>query len=53
MWSMKALYEAYDMRPTRMYVPEAEMRSKLVLEEGSGRSPFPSSLTCLLLAAYL
>ena len=47
MLRMRALYEAYDMRPTWMCLSE-EVRS-LSLEEGSGRSPFPSSLTSLLL----
>ena len=45
---MKALYEAYDMRPTRMALFDDV--EGLELEEGSGRSPFPSSLTCLLFA---
>jgi hypothetical protein len=47
MLRMRALYEAYDMRPTRMCL-SSDVRS-LSLEEGSGRSPFPSSLTSLLL----
>ena len=50
MWSMKALYEAYGMRPTRMCLP-GDLED-LRLEEGSGRSPFPSSLTCLLLDVF-
>lgn len=41
---MKALYQAYDMRQTRMCLGEA-----LVLKDVRGESPFPSSLTSLLL----
>ena len=47
MWRLKALYETYDMKPTRMTLPEDV--EELMLEEGSGRSPFPSSLTWLRL----
>ena len=46
-WRLKALYEAYGMRPTRMCLP-SEVKG-LSLEAGAGRSPFPSSLTSLLL----
>ena len=47
MLRMRALYEAYDMRPTRMCLLE-ELQS-LSFEESSGRSPFPSSLRSLSL----
>ena len=47
MWRLKALYEAYDMRPTRMAL--SKDMEELELEEGSGRSPFPSTLTDVLL----
>ena len=47
MWRLKALYAAYDLRPTRMALPELVRRA--ALKGGSGRSPFPSSLTSLLL----
>ena len=46
MLRMRALYEVYNLRPTRMCLLE-KLRS-LSLEEGSGRSPFPSSLTSLV-----
>ena len=42
---LRALYETYDMRPTRMCV-HAQM--EVTLEAGNGRSPFPSSVTSLL-----
>ena len=48
MFRLQALYEAYDMRPMRMYL-SFELRI-LSLEEGTDRSPFPSSLTSLVLA---
>jgi hypothetical protein len=48
MLRMRALYEAYDMRPTRMCLPDDV--TSLSLEEGSRRSSFPSSLTSLQFA---
>ena len=48
---LKSLYEAYDLRITRMCVA-ADVQA-LTLEEGTGRSPFPSSLTSLLLGPVL
>jgi len=47
MFCMKALYEKYDMRVTRMCLSGA-IRS-LSIEEGASGSPFPSSLTSLIL----
>jgi hypothetical protein len=51
MLRMRALYEAYDVRPTRMCL-SADVRS-LSLEKSSGRSPFPPSLTSLILGPDL
>ena len=48
MWRLKALCEAYDLRPTRMCLV-GEMR-KVAVERSTGRSPFPSSLSCLSFA---
>ena len=50
MWRLKALCEAYDVRPTRMCVPNEQMK-EMQLGQGSGRSPFPSSLTSLLVGS--
>jgi hypothetical protein len=47
MLRMKALYEAYDVWPTLMCLSRS--LTEVSLEEGSGRSPFPSTLTSLLL----
>ena len=44
---LKALCETYQLRPTRMCLSKA--MKALTWEEGSGESPFPSSLTSLLL----
>lgn len=46
---LKALYEAYDMRPTRM-CQHRDFAEKSRLVAG-GESPFPSSLTSLMLGA--
>ena len=43
---LKALYEKYDMRPTRMCLSEEMQRLAL---DGGGLSPLPTSLTSLLL----
>ena len=47
MLRMRALYEAYDMQPTQMCL--SRQLQSLWLKEGSGRSPFPLTLTSLLL----
>ena len=47
---LKALCEAYDVRPTRMCVPVAGI-AEMGREAGSGGSPFPSSLTSLVLGS--
>ena len=46
-WRVKALYQLYDLRPTRMALP-AKLR-QLELEMETGRSPLPLSLTHLLM----
>ena len=51
MWRLKALCEAYGMRPTRMCLSEQDMED-MGLEEGTGRSPFPSSLTSLVVGLF-
>ena len=50
MWRLKALCEAYDVRPTRMCVSGKQMK-EMQLEQGSGRSPFPSLLSSLLVGS--
>ena len=47
MFRLRALYEAYDVRPTLMILSDEV--EELSPEEHSGRSPFPSTLTSLLL----
>jgi hypothetical protein len=47
MWRLKALCDKFDLRPTRRCLSTGLWAVRL--EEASGRSPFPSSLTTLLL----
>ena len=52
MWRLKALCKAYDVRPTRMSLP-GEVMKQVKLKVGSSQSPFPLSLTSLILGAVV